>query len=155
MYADDTHIQKKIVILFDTMYGQSARVANSFSEGAQKAGYSTVILDLKVTSLTKVATECIDCCGICIICATFALHPMPNIYRVMNYLQGLQLLVNKQACCCVGYGWSSCHGKVLELLDQCKADIQRDKLQFTNRCTEEFLCEIYNYANQFAEKCML
>lgn len=72
--------------MFDTMYGQCARVATAFSEGVQQAGYSTIILDLKVNSLTKVATECVDCCGLALISATFALHPMPNIYRACKYL---------------------------------------------------------------------
>lgn len=42
---------------------------------------------------------------------------MPNIYRAIKYLEGLQLLRDKQACCIVGYGWASCHNKLLEILE--------------------------------------
>ena len=46
---------RKVVVLYDSMYGSTARAAVTIGEGVMKTGCSVVICDLKSSNISKVA----------------------------------------------------------------------------------------------------
>ena len=56
-FATNLHTCKRVSIIYDTMYGSSARVALAIGEGAKDVGAEFEILDMKSCNLTNVAAS--------------------------------------------------------------------------------------------------
>lgn len=55
--------EKKVIILYDTMYNSTGKIASSIANGIHEAGYEYKLLDLKSNHITRVATELYDACA--------------------------------------------------------------------------------------------
>ncbi|CAL5985822.1 A-type_flavoprotein [Hexamita inflata] len=153
-YASGLTARNKVVILYESMYGATARAAQALAEGIKSAGLQIEVLDIQVTTLTKLAAAALECCGFCLGSATFNTGPMPDVSKAMGYLAGLGLLRNKPAMTFCAFGWSDCTSKLIELLERNKCDVVfREGTMFKFRATQEKLEEIFERGVQFADKC--
>ncbi len=82
---------KKVVIFYDTMWESTEIMANAVYEGVLSVpGVKCEKFHVRKSTLTEVATACMDakCCALG--SATLNTLPTPTMSAVMNYLQGLR-----------------------------------------------------------------
>lgn len=83
--------QRKVVILYDTMWESTEIMANAIYDGVLSVdGVSAELYHVRKCSLTEVATATMDAKCVALGSATLNTLQMPTMAAVMNYLQGLR-----------------------------------------------------------------
>jgi flavorubredoxin len=106
-WAAGTPEKKHIVVLFDTMWGSTAKLARAVTEGAANAGVSVKVLPLAKTTRAQVATEVMLSSGVAIGSPNLNGGIFPSMADALTYLKGLR--PNKPVIPGVifgSYGWS-------------------------------------------------
>ncbi|MDO4551195.1 MAG: FprA family A-type flavoprotein [Planctomycetia bacterium] len=98
-------IEPKVLILYDSMWESTSRLAKAVYAGVLEIpGISAQLLHVRRTSLTEIATAAMDC-GCCAVgSATLNTLQMPMISAAMTYLQGLRPPI-KHTFAFGSYGW--------------------------------------------------
>ena len=96
----------KVVVLYDSMWDATARMAEAILEGASVAGVETMLLHLRRTNLTRVATEILDAAAIAVGSPVLNQTMMPSVAAALAYVQGLRP-ANKAGMAFGSYGWSA------------------------------------------------
>lgn len=97
--------QNKALIVFDTMWHSTEKMAYAISEGLHLAGVESRIMDLKQHHHSTVMTE-LSRCGLVIVGSpTHNNGIMPNVARMLTYMKGLRPQ-NRLGAAFGSYGWS-------------------------------------------------
>lgn len=113
----------KAVIVYDTMWGSTAKMACAIGEGLRAGGAQVKVLPLSGSSRSDVATEMLDAGALLVGSPTLNNNMFPTVADVLTYLKGLrpQGLV---AAAFGSYGWGGeAVGQVKEVLTAMKADV--------------------------------
>ncbi|KAH0573326.1 A-type flavoprotein [Spironucleus salmonicida] len=154
-YANRTHIKDKILIIYDTMYGNTAKAVKSFAEGVRSMNFQVVLANVKATNLTQIALHSYDAAGICVASPTFNSGMMPLIDGALGYLRGLTLLKGKLAYGFVngGWNWKALNEIVLQL-ENCKCEVyDKGGFQFKCKANDEQLNYLFEQGRILAKKC--
>ncbi|MDO4569536.1 MAG: FprA family A-type flavoprotein [Planctomycetia bacterium] len=145
--------EKKVVILYDTMWESTEIMANAIYDGVLSVpGVSCELHHVRKSSLTQIATAVMDarCCALG--SATLNTLPMPTMAAVMNYIQGLRPPV-KYTLAFGSHGWG--RGAVEEMTSWFEK-VQWDAVQEPIRCKwrpdEETLAKCHTAGVLLAEK---
>ncbi len=99
--------EKKVIILFSTMWQSTRKLAEAVAEGANTVdGVIVKLFDLSAVGDTEVITELMDCAGFAIGSATLNQGIMPRAAACLTYARGLKPAGNK-AFSFGSYGWAS------------------------------------------------
>lgn len=98
---------RKVIIIYDTMWNSTDRMAHAMMEGAQDVGGPA--LDVKLfhvgaTTITRIATEMLDVAAFAVGSPTLNGTLMPEVAEALTYLKGLRP-VNKAGFAFGSYGW--------------------------------------------------
>jgi len=100
----------KVVILYDTMYGSTEKMARAIQQGVSEyregeKRVAVVLLNLRENHITIAANEVLD--AACIAWGSCALNNeiLPTVARAMNYIKGLKP-VGRSGTVFGSYGWS-------------------------------------------------
>ncbi|HRW58430.1 MAG TPA: FprA family A-type flavoprotein [Chlamydiales bacterium] len=96
--------EKKVLILYDSMWGSSEKLAQAFFEGISEEGVLVKMLPVRHTPLTDIAYEALDSACICFGSATLNKGMMPQLSAVLTYLKGLSMQ-KKKTFVFGTYGW--------------------------------------------------
>ena len=99
-------MRKRVSIIYDSMYGSTARVAQAIGEGVKEAGAEFEILDLKSSNLTNVAASLYRCPVMALGSPTLNSTMMPPLAAAIQYAGGLQLIKNKDVALFGAFGWA-------------------------------------------------
>ncbi len=107
-YGDWTRLvpEKKVVIVYDTMYSSTERMAREVYRGASDAGCEVVMLRLRENDLTRVADELLDAAGWAVGSPTLNEGMMPTVGGAMTYMKGLMDPADKPVVCFGSHGWN-------------------------------------------------
>jgi flavorubredoxin len=105
--------EKKAVIVYDSMYGSTEKIAYSIRNAFENKGYSYKFFDLKSNHVSDVITDCLDAEFICVGSPTLNKNIMPSVASMMTYIQGL-ITKEKKGVLFGSYGWVSQNMKVME-----------------------------------------
>jgi flavorubredoxin len=107
LYSDwaSNRVRPKVVIIYDTMWDSTEKMANAIYEGACIPGVEVVLIHIRKSSLTNIATEILDAAGVAFGSATLNRDMMPMANAVLSYLNGLRP-EGKAAFAFGSYGWS-------------------------------------------------
>ncbi len=94
----------KVLVIFDTMWESTAQLAEAIAEGATQDGVDVMPMHVRRTSLTRIATESLDCAALALGSATLNRGMMPAAAAALNYLEGLRP-AGKAAMAFGCYGW--------------------------------------------------
>ncbi|TYB30723.1 MAG: FprA family A-type flavoprotein, partial [Candidatus Mcinerneyibacterium aminivorans] len=95
---------KKSVIIYDTMWSSTKKIAYAIQNGFEKSGYKTRILNLNTNHISDIMTEILNSEYICIGSPTLNNNIMPSVASFLTYLKGLAPK-NRKGLAFGSYGW--------------------------------------------------
>ncbi len=97
---------RKAVVVYDTMWGSTARMAKAVAEGLIAGGAAVKVMPLSGSHRSDVASELLDAGALVIGSPTLNRNMFPTLADVLTYLQGLAPK-NLIGGAFGSYGWSS------------------------------------------------
>ena len=97
----------KALILYDTMWESTARMAEAIFHGAmaENAAVDVQLLHVRKTTLTRIATEMLDAAAVALGSPTLNMMMMPQLAAVLSYVRGLKFTA-KSAFAFGSCGWA-------------------------------------------------
>jgi flavorubredoxin len=145
-------VRPKVLVIYDTMWGSTGRMANAIYEGALAEGVEAVFLQLRLTDLTRIATEVLDAATVAFGSSTLNRQMLPMAAAVLTYWQGLRP-PGKAGFAFGSYGWGKGGPEAVnDQLEAMKFEILRPTLKCQYRPTPEVLDECREAGKMLAEK---
>jgi len=142
----------KVLILYDTMWESTGKMAYAIHEGASQPGVSAELLHIRRSSLTRIATEVIDAATLAVGSSTLNGGMMPMVGAVLTYLKGLQP-AGKAAFAFGSHGWAKGAPKAIEeYFEALKWEILRQPIHAQYRPGDEALEECREAGRMLAER---
>jgi flavorubredoxin len=144
----------KVVVIYDSMWGSTEHMARAIIEGATVRGVEAKLIPVRLSNLSKIATEILDTATIAIGSATLNQGMMPEMGAVATYLKGLKP-VGKAGLAFGSYGWGKGGAEELhEWLREMKWEVLREPIKSRFRPTPEILDECRAAGRMLAEKAL-
>ena len=140
-----------VVVVFETMYGSTARMAKKIVEGITDSGLKVEIFDINQSDRTEIISEMLEAKGFVIGSSTHDNDMLPGIAGFMEFLKGLKPK-NRVGCAFGSVGWAG--GAVKEIEDILKtAGVELVQPGFSVKYVpdENELAKCYNLGKEFAE----
>ena len=102
----------RAVIVYDTMWESTARIASSIGSGLEEEGIPYSIMDMRQNHHSDVMTELADCGAVIVGSPTHNNNVLPNIADVLTYMKGLRPQ-NRIGAAFGSYGWSGESPKII------------------------------------------
>jgi flavorubredoxin len=143
---------KKAVVVFDTMWCSTEKMAKAIGEGLTDSGVSTKIMSLKSNHRSDVVTEILDAGALLIGSPTINGNMFPSIADLLYYLKGLRPQ-NKIGVVFGSYGWSGeAVAHIKEILTGMKVELISDGLRVKYAPDDETLAQCFDYGKLVAEE---
>lgn len=94
----------KVLIVYDTMWGSTARMAEAISSGVVEGGAEAKVISIRESHITDVATESLDAAVLAFGSPTLNMSLMPEMAAALTYLKGLKP-AGKMGRAFGSYGW--------------------------------------------------
>jgi len=143
---------RKAVILYDTMWGSTAMMAEAIAEGARAGGIDAQCLSMHQTSRAHAARAVLEAGALLVGSPTMNNEVFPTIADVMTYLKGLRPK-NLVAAAFGSYGWGGEAVKHLnEFFAAMKLDILNEGLRVQYVPTPDDLARCRTLGRQTAQR---
>ncbi|MGD0336788.1 MAG: flavodoxin domain-containing protein [Candidatus Omnitrophota bacterium] len=109
--------QKKVVVVYETMWGATEKMARKIVEGISAAGVSVKLFDISTSDRTEVIKEMLDAKGFLFGSSTHDNGMLPTIAGFLQFVKGV-LAKDRIAGAFGSYGWAG--GAVKELEEAIK-----------------------------------
>ncbi|CAL6063236.1 A-type_flavoprotein 2 [Hexamita inflata] len=154
-FANQTY-RKKVTVIFDSMYGSTARAALALSEGVRSSGASVELVDLKSCSLTTVALHMYDSACFAVGSPTLNNTMMPFVERALAYCRGLKLMAGKPCFLFGAYGWAGTQSAndVTEAVTRGGAQMEGAVFQWKLQVNEDILGKLYEQGAKLGQKAL-
>lgn len=144
----------KVLVLFDTMWQSTERMARAISEGATVPGVEVKVIHVRRSNLTIIADEVLDAACVAVGTSTLNQQMMPMMGATLTYLKGLSPR-NKAGFAFGSFGWSKGGaGDVEEILREMEWEITRKAIRSPYRPTDEILEECRQAGEELAIKAL-
>ncbi len=145
-------LEPKVLVIFDTMWDSTGRMARAILEGASCPGVNAQLIHIRSSNLTKIATEVLDAAAIAFGSSTLNQGLMPMAGAVLTYLKGLKP-AGKAGFSFGSYGWSRGGPEdVEEYMKAMKWEIMREPISTQYRPTQAVLDECRTAGKMLAER---
>ena len=119
----------KVVILYDTMWQSTAKMARTIYDTVVEAGLECKLIYVRATHITDIVTECMDAAAIAVGSPTLNQTLMPQVASALTYLMGLKPS-GKCGFAFGSYGWGKGGPEAVnEYLEKMKFRILREPLK--------------------------
>jgi flavorubredoxin len=143
---------RKAVVVYDTMWGSTERLARAIGEGLKAGGAAPKLMPLKGNHRSDVATEVLGAGALLVGSPTLNNAMLPTVADVLTYLGGLKPK-NLVGAAFGSYGWAPAGVKqVQETLEAMKLDVVGDGLKVRYVPTDEDLKAAHELGVQVAAK---
>ena len=140
------------VIIYDTMWNATEKMAQAIAEGLAKEGVKFKLFNMAVSDRNDVLTEVFKTRGIIIGSPTLNNGLLPTIKPILEDLKGLKFK-NKVGAAFGSYGWSGENVKLIEeTLEKAKVKILQEGIKFKWQPTKEELEKCMEFGRAFAMK---
>ncbi|MEO0288965.1 MAG: FprA family A-type flavoprotein [candidate division WOR-3 bacterium] len=106
-------LKKKVVLVYDTMWGSTEIMAKKYYEFFENEGFEVLLLSLKTNHISDIMTEVLDSSIIGIGTPTLNRQPLPSVAGFLTYLLGLSPK-NKKFFVFGSYGWGGEGTKIIK-----------------------------------------
>ncbi|MEA1967504.1 MAG: FprA family A-type flavoprotein [Thermodesulfobacteriota bacterium] len=121
--------EKKAVILYDTMWKSTAKMAKEIAKGVESCGVSVKLMNTRQCHRSDIITELLDAGAVAVGSPTLNNGIFPVIADIITYIKGLSPK-NKVAAAFGSYGWSGEAVKIINKeFEAMKFDIIDDGLR--------------------------
>jgi flavorubredoxin len=123
-WASNRTVQQAVIV-YDSMWGSTAKIARAIREAFEEKGISAYPADLKVTHISDIMTRLLESEYICVGSPTLNNGMMPAVASFLTYLKGLA--PGKRTALAFGsYGWGGQSvPQIREILESCGFDLLR------------------------------
>jgi flavorubredoxin len=95
---------KKTVIVYDTMWNSTEKIAYAIQEAFDEMGFSTNLFNLQQTHISDIMTQVINAEYVCVGSPTLNKNMLPSVAAFLTYLKGLTPK-NRKAFSFGSFGW--------------------------------------------------
>jgi flavorubredoxin len=142
---------RKAVIVYDTMWQSTAKMAQAISEGLAGGGASVRVMPMSGSHRSDVATEVLDAGALLVGSPTLNNGLFPTIADVLSYLSGLRPL-NLIGAAFGSYGWSGqAVGRIEDILREMKVELVDKGINVRYVPTAETLAQCVTLGRRVAE----
>jgi flavorubredoxin len=142
----------KVLVLYDTMWESTARMAEAIVAGAARPGVETRLLHLRRDGLTRIAAELLDAAAVAIGCPTLNRGMMPAAAAALSYFAGLRP-PGKLSVAFGSYGWGPGGPEAIhEAIQSLGWEILSGPIKSNYRPTPEVLDQCRQAGERRAEK---
>ena len=144
--------KKKVVVMYESMWGATEKMARKMVEGIADAGVSAKLFDVASADRTGVVKEMLDAKGYLFGSSTHDNDMLPNMAGFLEFVKGLKPKA-RVAGLFGSYGWSG--GAVASMEKEIKEsgiDIVMPQISFKYMPDENDLKKCYDYGKEFAGK---
>jgi flavorubredoxin len=142
----------KVLVVYDTMWQSTARMAEAIYEGALGEGVEAVLLHVRRADLTRLATEVLDAAAVAFGSSTLNRGMMPMAGAVLTYWKGLKP-EGKAGLAFGSYGWGKGGPEAVhEGLEALDWEILREPLKAHYRPSAEVARECRRAGEMLARK---
>ncbi|MFN3966260.1 MAG: FprA family A-type flavoprotein [Endomicrobiia bacterium] len=144
--------KQKVVIVYETMWGSTEKMARKIAEGIIDSGIEVKLFDITKSDITEIIKEMLDAKGYIIGSSTHDNNMLPEIAGFLEFFKGLKPK-NRIGCVFGSYGWAGGAVKNIEdILKETGVEIVQPGLaiKFVPDENEQKLC--YGYGVEFAKK---
>jgi flavorubredoxin len=142
----------KAVVVFDTMWYSTAKMAEAIAEGLLAGGAQPKIMPLKANHRSNVATEILDAGAVVVGSPTLNNNMYPTVADLLVYLKGLKPK-NLVGAAFGSYGWSGeAVGQVRGMLEEMKIDLVDEGLRIKFVPDGASLSKCFDLGVRVAEK---
>ncbi len=103
----------KAVIVYESMWGATEKMARKIVEGIEKEDLSVKLFDITSSDRTEVIKEMLDAKGFIFGSSTHDNGMLPTLAGFLDFVKGLKPL-NRSACAFGSYGWAGGAVKLIE-----------------------------------------
>jgi flavorubredoxin len=142
----------KVVVVYETMWGATEKMARKITEGIIDAGISVKLFDIVVTDRTEIIKEMLDTRGFIVGSSTHDNGMLPTIAGFLEFLKGLKPK-NRIACVFGSYGWQGgATQEMEEALKETGIESIQPSLSVKYVPDESELKRCYEFGREFAQK---
>jgi flavodoxin short chain len=142
----------KVVVVYETMWGSTEKMARKIAEGIAEAGISTKVFDITRSDRTEVIKEMLDSKGFLFGSSTHNNDKLPTIAGFLEFFKGLKPK-NRVTAVFGSYGWGG--GAVKSIEDAIKetgSEVVLPSLSVKYVPNEEELKKCFEFGKDFAGK---
>lgn len=144
--------EKRAVILFDTMWQGTEKMAHAIAQGLDEAGVPYKIFNMAKSDRNDVITEVFKAKGILVGSPTFNNGILPTAAPIMEDIRGLKF-TNKIGAAFGSYGWSGESIKLLEeRLENAKIQVVQEGIRLKFQPSAEDINFCVDFGKRFAEQ---
>jgi flavorubredoxin len=137
-------MRNKAVVVFDTMWDSTARMARAIAEGLTAGGTEVKVMPLKSSHRSEIAVEVLDAGALMVGSPTINNCMFPTVADLLMYLRGLKPK-NLIGGAFGSYGWSGeAVRQVNEALSEMKVELVNDGLRLKWVPDDQALSECYD-----------
>jgi anaerobic nitric oxide reductase flavorubredoxin len=144
--------KKKILIVYDTMWESTEKMAKSMLEGIRSEGIPVMLFRLPFSDISDIIGELLDTKGILVGSSTVNGGILPTLAPFLDEMVGLRPR-NKVAAAFGSYGWGGGATKTIEeKLTKAGMELAAPALTFKWVPDQNELQKCYEYGKEFAKK---
>jgi flavorubredoxin len=144
--------KNKIVIVFDTMWGSTDKMARAVAEGVTSQGVDVKLLKLRAANRTEAMTEIIDAKAVVVGSPTLNNGMFPTLGSFMTYATGLKPK-GKLWAFFGSYGWGGGAVKAMtEMAQKASFEVSEKSIQVKYVPDSEDLKKCFDFGQQIAAK---
>jgi len=144
--------KKKVVIVYDTMWGSTDKMARAIAEGAISEGIEVKFLKLRASELSEVVTEILDAKAVVVGSPTLNNQMFPTLSSFLTYATGLKPK-GKLWSFFGSYGWGG--GAVRSMVETARKagfDVLEPGIEIKYVPDQEDLKKCFEFGKQIAAK---
>ncbi len=143
--------ERKAVVVYDTMWHSTERIAFAIADGIASTGVKTRVFNIRKDAWADIVTEILDAKAVCIGAPTMHNHVFPPMAGFLTYLKGLRFK-NKIGVAFCSYGWGSgAYEEISEVMEDMGWEVI-EGLQVQFRPSEEELKKAYDLGVSVGKK---
>lgn len=112
-WAKGLPLKKNILIVYETMWGATEKMAKAILEGVRSAGCEAKLYDVNTSDRTEIIKEIFDAKGLLVGSSTHDNNILPNIAGFLDFVKGLKIK-NRIGASFGSFGWSGESVKIIE-----------------------------------------
>lgn len=144
-------VKPKVAVFYDSMWESTGRIAEAIAFGADVEGVATVMMHVRHSSLTRIATEFLDTAAFAFGSSTLNNLLMPQASAALVYMRGMNQQ-NKTGFAFGSYGWGAKGGadQVESYLQESGWTVNRPVIKCPYRPTPDVLAEAEEAGRELA-----
>ncbi len=143
----------KIVVMYESMWGSTEKMARKMVEAAAGAGVSVKLFNVPLSDRTEIIKEMLDAKGFMFGSSTHDNDMLPTISGFLEFVKGLAPK-NRLACVFGSYGWAGGAVKEIEnVLKEAGMECAQPSLSVKYVPDEGELKACYEFGAEFAKQC--